>query len=292
MTRTDSQTSRERNPLDGDAPVVDSHAHIFTRDLPIATDAWTRPDYGYSAEQYLATLDEFGIHFGVLSGISISGHYNDYMIEQLRRHKRLRGTVIIAPDTERYILDRMKDDGIVGVRFQFTRRSSLPDLRSEEYQLLLRRIRDLDWHVHIALEGRFTPDYLAQLEAAGVKIVIDHFGHPEPQDSVNCKGFQAILRATQRGRTWVKLSSAFRLHRTEGVGPAHDARGEIFGAQLADVLLREAGPERLLWGSDCPFVGWEATMSYADTLRAFASFVPSARARRTISDTALKLYFS
>ena len=278
--------------LTDDPPIVDSHAHIFTRDLPQATDAWTGLDYDYSAEQFLAELDAHGIHFAVISALSISGFYNDYMIEQLRRFKRLRGTVIVPPTTDRYVLNRMKDDGVVGVRLQMTRRTTLPDLGSEEYQLFLRRIRDLDWHVHLALEGEKTPDFLAQLEASGVKVVIDHFGHPEPSAGAACRGFQAILRATQRGRTWVKLSSAYRLQRTAPGDPSHDSRGEAFGETLAGVLVREAGPERLLWGSDCPFVGYESLVTYDDALTALHRWIPDPAMRRKISDTALKLYFT
>ncbi len=275
-----------------DPPIVDSHAHIFTDDLPMSATAWRKLDYGFSAEEYLAQLDAHGIHFGVISGISISGYYNDYMIEQLRRFRRLRGTAILPPTTHRYVLDQMKADGIVGVRLQWHGRAVLPDLSSEEYQLFLRRIRDLDWHVHIALEGERTPDQLALLEASGVKIVIDHFGHPEPDKGADCAGFQAILRAAQRGRAWVKLSSAYRLYRTPPGEPTPDARGEGFGERLARVLLTEVGPQRMLWGSDCPFVGFEPAVTYDDTLAAFARWVPDARDRRTMSDTALKLYFS
>lgn len=276
------------DPLD--PPIVDAHAHIFRHDMPLSATAWTRPSYGFSAEDYLAVLDAHGVHFGVISGISISGYYNDYMIEQLRQHRRLRGTVIIPPTTERYVLDRMRDDGIVGVRLQLTRRDQLPDLAGEDYQLLLRRIADLDWHVHVALEGRLTPPALEVLQASGVKIVIDHFGHPEPGEGVNCAGFQSILCAVGEGRTWVKLSAAYRLMRTEGDEAA--AEREAMAETLSAELLRQAGPERLVWGSDCPFVGYEEVVSYRATLDAFARWVPDPAARRKMSDTALKLYFS
>jgi predicted TIM-barrel fold metal-dependent hydrolase len=275
-----------------EAPLVDAHAHIFTEHLPMAADAWTSLDYGFSAEQYLAELDAHGVHFGVISGISISGYYNDYMIEQLRQFRRLRGTVILPPTTDRYVLDRMKDDGVVGVRLQIWGRETLPDLKSEEYQLFLRRIRDLDWHIHVALQGEKTRGFLADLKASGVKIVIDHFGHPDPKAGPDCEGFQSILRAVQKGRTWVKLSSAYRLYRTTPGLPADDPRGEAFGQSLADELLREAGPDRLLWGSDCPFVGYEKLVTYQDTLDAFARWVPDPVTRRQISMTALKFYFS
>ena len=82
-----------------DPPVVDCHAHIFTPDMPVADSAWLKPDYAFTAQDYLRVLDAHGVHFGVIAGISIYGQYNDYMIEALRRNPRLRGTVNIAPCT-------------------------------------------------------------------------------------------------------------------------------------------------------------------------------------------------
>jgi len=276
----------------GDAPIVDAHAHIFTRDMPVAREAWHRPDYEFPAQQYLDVLDAHGVHFGVIAGISIYGLYNDYMLEQLRRHRRLRGTANVLPSTERYILERMKEDGIVGVRLQLTRRRELPDLGGEEYQLLLRRLADLDLHVQLVVEGHLLPQVLEQLERAGPRIVLDHFGHPDPVKGVNCQGFQALLRSVERGRTWVKLSAGYRL-RWSGVGePVRDPGTRPLAMSLAQSLLQNAGPERLVWGSDCPFVGYEAAVSFQDTMDDLVEWVPDEALRRKISDTALRLYFS
>jgi predicted TIM-barrel fold metal-dependent hydrolase len=275
-----------------DPPVVDSHAHIFTPDMPVADGAWMKPAYAFTALDYLRTLDAHGVHFGVIAGISIYGHYNDYMIEELRRHPRLRGTVNIAPHTDRYTLERMKGDGIVGVRLQLSRRKHLPDFSSEEYRLLLRRVADLGWHVHLALEGAQMPAVLPALEASGVRIVLDHFGHPDQNEGLANAGFQAVLRSIEKGRTWVKLSAGYRLtwlSRREG---DPDPRAMQLARDAAAKLLQEAGPERLLWGSDAPFVGHEESLTYADTIASFAEWVPSARARRRMTDTALQLYFS
>jgi predicted TIM-barrel fold metal-dependent hydrolase len=275
-----------------DAPIVDAHAHIFTQDMPLGDSAWHRPEYGFTAEDYLRTLDEHGVHFGVIAGISIYGYYNDYMLEQLRKYKRLRGTVNIPPTTDRYVLERMKEDGVVGVRLQLTRRKELPDLGSEEYRLLLRRIADLDWHVHVVVEGQLWPGVLQKLEASGARIVIDHFGHPNPEEGENCAGFQAVLRSVDKGRTWVKLSAGYRLTWAEPGPTQRDPRAQEMARRLARKLVEHVGPERLLWGSDCPFVGHEAAVTYQDTLDDLASWVPDVATRRKISATALKLYFS
>ncbi len=275
-----------------DPPVVDAHAHIFTPDMPTADSAWMKPGYAFTAEDYLRVLDAHGVHFGVLAGISIFGSYNDYMIEQLRRQPRLRGTVNIDPATDRYTLERMKADGVVGVRLQLSRRKQLPDLGSEVYRLLLRRVADLNWHVHLAVEGPQLPAILPPLEASGVRIVLDHFGHPDPAEGLASEGFQALLRAVDRGRTWVKLSAGFRLTwQSQGTGTP-DPLAMALAKKTADRLLQTAGPERLLWGSDCPFVGHESSLTYRDALLSLQEWVPSPQARRQISDTALKLYFS
>ena len=272
-------------------PIVDAHAHVFLKDMPLAATAWARPEYSFTAEQYLQTLDAHGVHFGVIAGISIYGYYNDYMIEQLRVHKRLRGTVNIPPTTDRYVLERMKTDGIVGVRLQLTRRKELPDLADADHRLMLRRIADLNWHVHVVVEGQLWPAVLDKLEASGVNIVIDHFGHPDPTQGVNCPGFAAVLRSVEKGRTWVKLSAGYRLTWQEHGSRHRDPQAEELARRAAQQLLRHAGPERLVWGSDCPFVGHESHMTYQDTINDFAEWVPDAAARRKISATALKLYF-
>jgi predicted TIM-barrel fold metal-dependent hydrolase len=62
--------------------------------------------------------------------------------------------------------------------------------------------------------------------------------------------------------------------------------------EAAEALLAQAGPERLVWGSDCPFVGHESAMTFRETLVELAVWAPDARIRRKLSDTALKLYFS
>ena len=56
--------------------------------------------------------------------------------------------------------------------------------------------------------------------------------------------------------------------------------------------LRTADASTVRRGSDCPFVGHESSLTFGDTLRSLQEWVPSAQARRKISDTALKFYFS
>jgi predicted TIM-barrel fold metal-dependent hydrolase len=274
-----------------DVPIVDCHAHIFLADMPSSRTAWTTIDYGFTADDLLATLDRHGVHFGIISGLSTAGFYNDYMLSELRRHPRLRGTAIVAPDTDRYVLDRMNEEGVVGIRLQLARLQELPDFRDDGYRLLFRRVRDLGWHVHVAVEGPSLRPVIEALEEAEVDIVVDHFGHPDPKDPLNCDGFHAMLAAVQRGRTWVKMSGGFRLLGTS-TWQNPDENGDEIAALVAAELTARVGPERLLWGSDSPFVGYEGRITYDHALDCFRRWVPDPAFRAQMSRTALNLYFS
>ncbi len=274
-----------------DSPIVDSHAHIFLKDMPVSRDAWTQIDYSFSAEDLLAMMEAHGVHFGIISGISISGFYNDYMIRSLRQYPRLRGTAIVSPRTDLYTLEKMNADGIVGIRLQLARQEQLPDFRSDDYRLLFRRARDLGWHVHVAIEGPSLRQVLEPLLDAGVNIVIDHFGHPDPSDPLHCDGLRATLEAVDRGHTWVKLSGGFRLPGTDAWRIDPDGDLESIASLVAQEVLRRVSTDRLLWGSDAPFVGYERRVNYGRVIESFKSWVPDPAIRAEISRTALKLYF-
>lgn len=258
-------------------PIVDTHAHVFTEAMPLAADAWRKVSRGRPVSEFLETLDANHVPFGVIAAASMFGDYNDYTLAALRRHPRLRGTVIVPPTIDPYVLREMKKDGVAGVRWVWFMQKDLPDLKSPEYRKFLARLADLDLHVELLLGGERLGPVLADLQPSGVKLVIDHFGFPEPQLGVDCPAFQAALRAVDNGRTWIKLAAWHRLGNEASV--------------LTQRLLDAAGTERLVWGSDWPFVAAHEQYSYQDALDSFIAAVPDAAARREISETALRLYF-
>lgn len=275
-----------------DAPLIDCHAHVFDQQMPVSPAAWTVPTYAFSAEDLLARLDHHGVRHAVLSGLSISGDYNDYTIRALRRYPdRLRGTAIIDPPANLYLLERMQADGIVGLRLQLARCEQLPDLDSFPWRILLRRVRDLNWHVQVAIEGQRLPLVLEPLLATGVKVVVDHFGHPDPANPLGCAGFNAMLRAVDGGACWVKLSGGFRLPGTAAWRDDPDGDLDAIAGQVAARLIERVGSDRLLWGSDAPFVGYEDRLSYDQVLASFRTWVPDAAMRRRIGETGHAFYF-
>lgn len=257
-------------------PVVDAHAHLFTRDMPLNDTPRHSPKYDFTVEEYVATLDRHGIRYGVIAAASPWSDYNDYTIDCVRGNSRLRGTVIVRPDVEKYILEFMRRDGIVGVRLPFIGLPQPPDLTSFEYRRLLKRIANLDWHVHLHVEAERLPHLLPLLQNSGVKIVVDHLGRVPPRERPDGASFRALLDAVKQGRTWIKASGP---HRVEGA------------TALLQLLVDEVGDERLLWASDCPFVGEETRIDYAGTLAWLKDALPDAATqRRVLSTNAIALY--
>jgi predicted TIM-barrel fold metal-dependent hydrolase len=188
--------------------------------------------------------------------------------------------VIVKPSVERMVLEDMKKDGVVGIRLMFRGVATLPDITTYEYRRLFRRVRDLDWHVHLHTEGSRLAALIEFLETTGVKLVIDHFGTPDPRKGVACDGFQRMMKSIENGRTWVKMSAGYRI-------------GADAAATYARELLRKVGPDRLLWASDSPFASFETSMTYQQAIDAFCDWVPDGAARRKIAaDNPIAFYFA
>ena len=259
---------------------IDAHVHVFTRDMPLIDNPRHAPTYSFTHEELIATLDSNGVERAVIAAASPWGDYNDYMLAALRAHrKRLRATAIFRRPMERFELEAMSREGLVGVRLPFIGLPKLPDITTFDYRALFRRLADLDWHVHPHVEGEDLPKILPTLEASGVKIVVDHLGRPDPKAGVNSEGFKALARSIDRGRTWVKMSGGYRL------GPQSN--------DYARELLRVAGADRLVWASDCPFVGHEGKFPYRATIDRLIEAISDAAARSKIfGATARQLYFA
>ena len=252
------------------ALLVDAHAHVMRRDLPLASGRHSAPKRDVTVEEYIGVLDAHHVARGVLTAPSFYGADNSLLLAALDAYpSRLRGTVIVSPDVSPATLALMDRRGVVGIRLNWIRRATLPDVTS--YRRLLTLARDLDWHVEIFLEGPKLALVLPHLRSAGVKVVVDHFGAPDPALGVADPGFRAVLAGMAAGDTWVKLSAPYRLG---GADPR----------PYVDALLA-AAPHRLVWASDWPFVSFEERVTYRQTLAWLAEWIPDAATRTLVAAT-------
>jgi predicted TIM-barrel fold metal-dependent hydrolase len=261
--------------------LVDTHVHLFTRALPLASTAWTVPEVELPVDVFEELMARHGVTHGVISAMSLLDDGNAYTIAALRRNPGLRGTVDVDPGVDRHVLAGLRDDGVVGVRFQWRRRTPLPDLGDPDHRRLLRHVADLGWHVELNVERDRLAPVLDELCRSGVDVVVDHYGDPSPRNGFATPGGEALFRALDTGRVRVKLSAGYRFP----VDP------EAL-AGYAATLLAHAGPERVFWGSDAPFVGARRPTSYAGEVAMLARIVPDPVLRHEISAAAHDFYFS
>ena len=259
-------------------PLVDTHAHIFTTAMPLIMQPRHKPNYSFTVSDYLTQLDLHKVQYGVIAAASPWGDYNDYTLESVGNNlDRLRGTVILYPG-KKYDLSAMNKQGIVGVRLPFIGLATVPDISTAEYRTMFKQIADLNWHVHLHVESKHMSALLPLLENAGPLIVIDHLGRPAAADGINCAGFKAIVKSVAAGKSWIKVSCAYRI----GARAAQHLQG----------FLQELGPDKMFWASDCPFVGHEDTLTYAQSILWLTEQVTEINdLKKMFSTNALAFYF-
>ena len=135
-----------------------------------------------------------------------------------------------------------------------------------------------DWQVEVYDDAKRLRELVTPLVDGGAKVVLDHFGKPDAQQGINDPGFQYLLGMAASQRVWVKLSAPYR------------SSLEI-AAAAAPLLRRTFGSERLLWGSDWPFTGFEKTTQYSAMRAALNTWIPDPAERDIIlADTPAKLF--
>jgi predicted TIM-barrel fold metal-dependent hydrolase len=249
------------------------------RDLPLAPDRHSGPGRDVTVEEFLGELDAHGVSHGVLTAPSFYGTDNSLLLAALAAApRRLRGTAIVAPGIDAEELAAMDRHGVVGIRLNWIRRETLADVEAPEYQRLFERVRSLGWQVEIYLEGPKLAGVLPRIRAQGVKVVVDHFGSPDPARGVACPGFREVLRGASEGDTFVKLSAPYR-------------QGGVDPQVYVDALLDAAGPAQLVWATDWPFVGFEGKITYAQCVAWIEAWIPDAATRRVVTaETPARLF--
>ncbi|RFP21867.1 hypothetical protein D0T25_11550 [Duganella sp. BJB488] len=245
---------------------IDCHAHVFLHTLPMPDPRRAPAGYDATPEAYLRTLDANRMTHGVLVQPSFLGLDNSYMLDVLRAHPtRLRGIAVVAPGVTARQLDEMQQAGVVGIRLNLIGLPT-PDFDSPGWRALLEQIRQRDWQVEVHQVAAGLKPVLEPLLAAGVNVVVDHFGRPSAALGVDDPGFHYLLSLGASRQVWVKLSAAYRN------GAA--GRGEATALAAMPLLLRHFGVERLLWGSDWPHTLFESTVRYAEQRRQLEQLLP------------------
>ena len=194
---------------------------------------------------------QVGLERTVLVQASGHGTDNRAMLAALAElGARGRAVAVVEPTAPARELERLHAAGVRGLRlnlFTFAGRH-----RGEPAQLLgdyERLIAPLGWHLQLFAGAATLLALQPAMARCKLDVVVDHMGLPDAAAGLAQPHFQGLLRLLESGRTWVKLAGADRITRSTG--------------RLRDAIpfmqaLAAAAPERLVWGSDWPNIGFHA----------------------------------
>jgi predicted TIM-barrel fold metal-dependent hydrolase len=153
-----------------------------------------------------------------------------------------------------------------------------------ELAKLAPRMAERGWHAETWAAIDDILAFWPQVEALGVPLVLDHMGGFDARRGLADPAFQRLVALVREGRVWVKLTlcrrAPFGSDYSE-LRPFHDA-------------LIAANPERMVWGSDWPFVRMgEHAPTIPRLLDLFGAWVTDeALRRRILVENPARLYRS
>lgn len=246
---------------------VDTHAHVIGPDYIPQRSYTPAPHPG---SEYLAMLDAVGMTHGVLVQVSVHGTDNGVMLDVLRANReRLRGVAVAPVDLPDSGWRELQDAGVRGLRLMTIAGGGvgLDDLA--RYGAIC---KELGWHLQLFTDARKLEGIAPAIAKLPVPFVLDHMGNFQAADGLDSAAAKTVLGLVRDGG-WVKLSGAFRLS-------AEPPYADV--VPFARALL-DAAPDRCVWGSDWPHVGfWGRMPNVGDLLDLVPDWAPDEAVRERI----------
>jgi Predicted metal-dependent hydrolase of the TIM-barrel fold len=243
---------RMPSPPQSELPALscDTHCHVFgPYDRYPLRVASSYPPPDAPAERYLAMLDSVGMQRGVLVQPAPYGTDPSALLDALSRRKNsLRGVAVASAEATQQDLQRLFEGGVRGLRFVEARTPSgdlFPgSVGFDTIPKLAPAMKAAGLHAQVWGPYDAYAHKLEPLVDLGIPVVIDHMASLSVDRGLDDPIFQMILKLLRESKVWMKLSIC-RVSRQApqyaDLRPFHDA-------------VLEANEDRVVWGSDWPFV--------------------------------------
>ncbi|CAN5525935.1 amidohydrolase family protein [soil metagenome] len=249
-------------------PVIEWNAHIFSPDVrkfPFHANAVYQPDVSKQPKDpldaYLQRLKEEGIDRAVIVHPEPYGDDHSLILDCLKREpERLMGTSLFYPKdpaAPKKLAELVKQEPrIISTRFHAHRgkETYLDTFADQGVRDLWKQAVDLD----MIIELHIGPDYALQAGEAikafpGCKVLIDHLAEPHLGTGVE---FANVLELAQLPNVYMKLS---------GLGHfAEDIPLFESAIPFTSRVIKEFGPDRMVWGSGTPKIVDAHMRDYSD----------------------------
>lgn len=257
---------------------VDTHSHVFgpfDRFPPRQSSVYALP--AASPAVHAAARASLGVAYGVLTQPAPYGDDPAAMLAAIAASDgALKGVAVASSDIDDAMLAEWAARGIVGLRFVEMRAPGGARYRGsvgfDTLKILAPRMRAYGLHAQLwASAGQYRAA-LPELRTLGVPLVFDHMASPDITLGTDHADFRAVLDHLADHDIRVKLTLCRFFAAAPdfaAVRPYHDA-------------LVEAAPDRLLWGSDWPYVRLDPSPDAGAMLDLFDRWTSDPTLRTTI----------
>jgi 2-pyrone-4,6-dicarboxylate lactonase len=264
----------------------DAHCQVFgpAAKFPYAADrSYTPPDA--PVENLRKLHARLGVSRAVIVHASCHGTEMDVTLDAIAGSGgAYRGVACVEDSVTDRELERLRDGGIRGIRFNFVKHlGGVPDLAV--FYRLLARIKPLGWHIVLHFDAE---DILAQRELLGridVPFIIDHMGRVKAAEGLEQRPFRSLLDLFRANPlAWIKVCGAERV--SSGARPFRDA------VPFAQALIA-VDSSRILWGTDWPHPNITKDMpNDGELVDLFGEICPDAAVRqRILVDNPTRMYW-
>lgn len=273
---------------------IDSHLHVWSASGPYAQDP---PAVDATVETLLKTMAANDVQQALI--IQPINYKFDHTVvrEALRAHPRVfKGMLLADPSLGADVAGQIRglhDDGFVGVRLNpyLWANKEGAWIDDDAGRAIFATCAELKMPVGIMAFGGLLPlaPHVRRLatEYPGATVILDHWGFvradpaapPSTALAIDEDAWTTLLEFAQLPNVYVKISALFRVSQTDA--PHADLQPRF------TALLDAYGPDRLMWGSDFPYVAMQPG-GYAASIDAVRAWLPD---DAVMAGTARRLFF-
>jgi predicted TIM-barrel fold metal-dependent hydrolase len=227
-----------------DSGKYDTHTHIFEHKLITSKKVRYKPSYDAKIETLIKALHKNRLNGAFLVQPSFYGSNNNYIIKKLKKHnhKKLYGVGVLSETKPLRDFKKILKNKFIGVRLNLYKRKifKFNNEWNKVFELMI--IHKL--HLEIYVENKKLVTLINSLPKKLIKI-IDHCGTIQKESELKW-----IDKVKEKDNIFVKCTHPFRLKKDFKTG-------DKLMSKFITYFSKKIGKEKILWGSDFPWTGYE-----------------------------------